>query len=344
MTPETLPDGRLAKWILLLTLLIVLAARLAAGAEPQPDRTTAELYRLAKRASVEVLLEGHLAGSGFFVAPEGLLLTASHVIRRPGHTLEILSPAVGRLEAELVAVDLGHDLVLLRVASREDACPALPLAQRFPPPGEQVFLLAAPMFRHAVLLPGMVARDDTVFGYYTDKYVETSHVAATVPGGMSGGPWLNRQGQVVGMQSAVMSLNSIPVGVANVIPVEPMRTLLKRRRNAATPTLGAPVEELWQHQGDVLARFPPETEGLLVRQLNKDGPAGRAGLKQWDLITAADGQAVRLTAELLRIVRAKRPGQSLKLSVLGPDGTGRRELEVRLGRLEVGWPQAPGDD
>jgi S1-C subfamily serine protease len=128
------------------------------------------------------------------------------------------------------------------------------------------------------------------------------------------------------------------------VPIGPIRALLTERRNAATATIGAAVEEPWQQQREVLDRFPPKTEGVLIRVLKKDGPAARAGLKQWDLIVAAEGQEVRLSSELLRIVRGKQPGQSLKLTVLGPDGTGSREVEVPLGKLEVGWPETADDE
>lgn len=334
----------MAKWILLLTLFFALAARLAAGQEADAENaaqpTAAELYARAKRASVEILVDDHLDGSGWFADPKGLLFTAVHVIGRPGRRIEILSPVAGRLEAKLVAVDLGHDLVLLRVDPREEDYPALKLADKLPPAGEDVFLLGAPIFRHAVLLPGMVAHDETVFGYYTNKYIETIHIAATVQGGMSGGPWFNRQGEVIGMQSGVMSQNSIPVGVANAVPVDAIRSLLQSRRSTATPTIGAALEETWQQQRDFLDRFPPRTEGLVVRILQKDKPAARAGLKQWDVITAAEGKRVRLGGELLRIIRGKKPGESLKLTVLRPDGAGTYEPEVQLGKLEVGWPEA----
>ena len=139
MTQPSERDGRVAKWVLLLTLLLVLAARIASGAENEPSVEPcppAELYESAKRASVEILVDGHLGGSGFFVDKEGLLLTAAHMIGRPGLRVEILSPTAGRIKAEVVAVDLGHDLALLRVESREDGYPELPLAEKLPPPGD----------------------------------------------------------------------------------------------------------------------------------------------------------------------------------------------------------------
>jgi serine protease Do len=341
---------------------LVVAARLATGQEPAPggsppsdapataepaaeptpppcDSSTAVLYQKLKEASVEVMVDDHLNGSGFFVDGKGLLMTAAHVIDRPDRRFEILSTAAGRVDIEVVAVDLGHDLALLRVKQpRPEGYPVLKLAETFPAPGEDVFLLGAAVFRHAVLLRGAVARDDTAFEYYTDKYVEVIHVAATVQSGTSGGPWVDRAGEIVGLQSGVMSINSIPVGVANVIPLSAIRDLIQNPRTKSTPAMGAAFEETWQQKRDFLDRFPPRTEGLVVRNLLGDNPAARAGLKQWDVVVAADGQKVRLSGELLRIIRQKQPGQSVNLTVLGPDGTGTREVSVVLGKLEVAWP------
>jgi len=281
-----------------------------------------------------------LGGSGWFADSEGLLLTAAHVIGRPGRQIEVLMPGPQRIEAKLLAINLGHDLALLQVPPREDGYPALPVAEKLPAPGEEVWLLGTPLFRHNVLVKGSIAADATEFMFFDGRYVESVHIAATVPGGMSGGAWFDRQGRVVALQSSVISQNSIPIGVAGAVPCTAIRDLLKSRRNAATPTLGTAVEELWQHGREVLQRFPPKTEALVLRMIRKDGPAARAGLKEWDAVAAADGKPTRLSTDLLRIVRSKKAGETLKLTVIGPDGAGTRQVEVRLGKLEVAWPEA----
>jgi len=341
--PTQTPRARVPKRIPLAAVLLLVPLGLAGGQEPAAppaEIPVPELYQQARQASVEVLVNDHLAGTGFFVDKGGLLFTAAHVLDRPESRVEIISPALGRIEAKLLAVDMGHDLALFQLPAREEGYPALELAEEMPTVGERVFLLGTPLYRHKVLLPGMVARADNVFIYYPGRYVEATHIAAMVQGGTSGGPWMDARGRAIGVQSGTMREQNSPAGVAKMVPLAALRTLLTTRRNAATPTFGAAVEELWQHTHDVLKRFPPRTEALVLRQIQKDGPAARAGLKEWDAITAADGHRVRLTAELLRIVRAKKPGETLKLDILGPDGTGARQLEVRLGCLEAGWPQA----
>jgi len=343
---------------------VAFAGSLPAADAPGPRQQPGALYAQTRQALVDVLVNGRLEGSGFCVDAGGLLFTAAHVIGEPGRRLQVLTSADRRLDAEVVAVDLGHDLALLRVAvdrvpveqseeqaaaggeseaqSAAAALPALTLADRLPEPGENLYLLGTPLFRRAVMTRGMMARPKTTFEFYLERYVEVCHVAAMVPGGMSGGPWLNQRGQVVGLQSAVMSKDSIPLGVADMIPLDALRSLLEQRRHAATPTMGVGVEEPWQQDASFWKRYPPDTEGLVVRVLRKNGPAERVGLRLWDMIVAVDGRPVRGVDQMVRLIRGYKPGQTVQIDVLGPDGTGRRELSVRLGELEIAWPDATG--
>jgi serine protease Do len=188
------------------------------------------------------------------------------------------------------------------------------------------------------MIRGMIARRDETFEFYGDKYVEIMHVNATVQYGMSGGPWFNAVGEVVGIQSGVMKVKDVPASIAFMVPFAAVRSLVKSPQTASTAAPGLAVEETWQQLPDFLRRIPPRMEGLVVKVLLNEGPAARAGVKQWDVITRADGRAVRMPDELLRLIRAKSPGDTITLTLMSPDGAGTREVEVRLGKLEVGWP------
>jgi serine protease Do len=184
----------------------------------------------------------------------------------------------------------------------------------------------------------MMATSDTSFEYYADRYNEVEQIAATVPRGMSGGPWINAAGDVVGVQSGVMSQSSVPIGIAFASPVPAIRSLLERKKSAATPTLGVIVEELWTQDRKTTDRFGLKAEGLVIKYVQSDGPAARASLKETDLILAADSKPVRLTADLMRIVYAHQPGQALELTLQRPDGAGQTKASVTLGKLETAWP------
>ena len=326
---------RLAMLACLMWLVAYNVGNCAESALPVP-----QLYEKAKRASVEILVDGHHAGSGCFVAAEGLAITAAHVIGRPGRKVEVLTSGSSRLQADVVAVDLGHDLALLRVPTRDGGYQALELAGAVPPPGTDVYLCSAAAFRHSILQRGMIARDVLTFEYQ-GHFVRVAQIAAMVQEGTSGGPWINRQGELMGVQSGSITNKSTPGGVANAGPVQAVKSLLDRKSNASTSTIGVFVDEAWVLQPDQLRRFPPGTEGMAIQTLQADGPAARSGIKKGEVVTAVDKHAVRLRDEFVRLIRAKSPGQTIELTVLGPDGTGTRQVVVPIGTLEVAWPGAP---
>jgi serine protease Do len=319
--------------LVLSPLAVIMAASAARGEEISPTA-----YDKAKAATVEVLVNSHLNGTGWIADAKGLVITASHVVEQPDRRVEIMVPGVGRKDAKLVAVDLGHDLALLSIETRKGGYAYMKLAEKSPAPGTAVYVIGAPLYRHGVLAPGTIGAAETAFEYYADRFNEIMHIAATVPRGMSGGPWINAAAEVVGVQSGVMSQNGIPIGIAFASPLPAMRGLLERKKSAATPTLGTIVEELWTQDRKTLDRYGLKAEGLIVKSVLADGPAARGGLKEFDLIVAADGKPIRLTTDLMRLVFARQPGQSLDLTLQRPDGAGQAKATVRLGKLEVAWP------
>lgn len=324
-------------------LLCVCAAGTLHADEERPARPPvlrgSELYRLLERTSVEILVDDHLAGSGAFVDAGGIVLTAAHVLGKPGARIEVLTNGAGRLDAQRVAVDLGHDLALIRVPARGGGYRSLAVAPRTPPAGAPIFLFGAPIYRHAVMLPGRVARGSPTFECYPNlgRYGEIVHVAADTPQGTSGGPWVDRFGRVVGVQSGLMVTGKASAGIAYMAPVPAIALLLETRRSAATPSIGIAVEETWQQQPDTLERYPPRTEGLVVRVLYEGSTAAEAGVRQWDVIQAVDETPVRLPDEFFYAVRGKKfPGQ-VALTLLAPDDAGSRTVTVPLARLEAAW-------
>jgi S1-C subfamily serine protease len=305
----------------------------------EPDPTPQRVYQQAEPASVGLLVDGHYGGSGCFVDREGLIISALHILARPGRKVEVVSPTVGRLVAKTVAVDMGHDLVLLRVPARVGGYPTLPLATKMPMAGETVFHFGSPVYRHNIIQRGMIARDGLTYEHQ-GNFIEVMQIAATVQEGTSGGPWLNRAGQIVGVQSGAVTSKGRTAGLANVAPGLAIAPLLASKKNSETPTLGLFVDELWILQSNELRLYPPGQEGLIIQSLQKGGPAMQAGLKKGEVIVAAGQQKIRYRDQLLRLLKKKKPGQEMELSVVGPQGTGQRKVNIAVGRLEVQWPQA----
>lgn len=302
-----------------------------AQAAPPP-----ELYERAVAASLEVLTDDQLEASGFVIDPIGLAITAAHAVADSRRRIEVRSPAWGRQTVKVIARDVGHDIALLELRPRSDPYPALALAPEAPPVGADVYLLGAPLFRHAVLLRAMIARATPTYEYLPDQqyYLRIYHLSGPSPVGTSGGPWMTADGRVAGLQSGLMHDAGVPVGIAYMAPAEAIRRLIEARRDANTGTVRVGFEELWE-QGDGFRRqFPPQLEALVAGRVTPGGPAARAGLRPRDVITHIGETRVRLRDELIEAIRKQPPGTPIDLRVLRP-GEAPRTVRIATARLET---------
>ncbi|HEY7745419.1 MAG TPA: trypsin-like peptidase domain-containing protein [Desulfuromonadales bacterium] len=310
------------RWGLLILLLAIWTPAGTVCAQGDASR----LYRQLEAASLEVLVEGRLSGSGWFAASHGLAVTAAHVIKDRGR-IEVLSPVAGRLKARLVATDLGHDLALLLVERSGDHFPYLDLASTAPVLGENLYLFGSPLFRHGLLVTGGLAKEETQFEWNDRNhcYTEVHALSAMTPEGFSGGAWVNAKGEVVGVQGGMMSWKGALMGIAFMSPVEPVARLLNDKRTGETISLGAMFSEPWE--SPAAATTSPEPEGLLVSQLVSGGPLAAAGIQKGDVLLAVNGQRVRYRDQLLRLVRRNQAGTQAMLTIRNREGA---VCEVRV--------------
>lgn len=337
--PRRLPSA--ARGVALLILLFLALATFAdkPAAPPMslpPVAPVHTLYDRALPAVVEILVNDQLNGSGWIADAQGHVITAAHVVASDNPRIEILTKDLGRLDAKLIAVDLGHDLALLKLPQREGGYPFLHNAKSTPAAGTDIYLFGAPIYRHAVMLKGNVARNSTTYEYLPTQrsHIEAIHVAAHTPRGTSGGPWLTDTGEVVALQSGMMSDQSAQVGIAFVIPIEPIQFLLNTKASASTPTLGIAVEELWEQSRDFLKKYPARLEGIVLRQPIPNGPAAKAGLKEHDIVIALNDQPVRLRDHFMRTVRSAKVGDPVKLRFLRDGNPTPQEVTLELTRME----------
>lgn len=326
--------NRCAAMCLILMSLMIVGSTAAIADKAGKSADQSALYDRAKAASIEVICSGQLGGSGWIADASGYAFTAAHVVG-DRKKVDVIGE-FGREEANVVALDKGHDLALLRLPKREKAYSFLPTSKNALKVGQEIYLFGAPMFRHAVMFPGRVGRKDTAFEYLGSQgvYIETQYVIATSPLGTSGGPWINAMGEIVGLQSGLMQRNEAQVTIAFITPATAIARLLKDKKSAATPTVRGAFEEIWEHNPKFVAKFPPRSEGLVVRVIKKDGPLDRAKLKVDDLVLAADGKPLRYRDQILRLIRSKKPGDTIELRYLRPGVLGSNTVDVKLEVLE----------
>jgi S1-C subfamily serine protease len=289
------------------------------------DEIQASIARLAEDAGPSVAGIGQRWGIGSgIVLGEGRVLTNAHNVRGSQATVTF---ADGRTaEGNVAGHDVDGDLAVIEADTGQ--VPALPWATAAPALGTPVFALANPGGRGLRVTFGTVSGIDRTFRGPRGLRITGSleHTAPLLPGS-SGGPVLDAQGQLLGINT-----NRLGEGFYLAIPAdEALRgrvDALARGESVRAPQLGIAITP-----GHVARRLRravglPDTEGLLIRGVAEDSPAARAGLASGDLIVAAAGQPVRTVDDLSGALQTA--GEAIELSVLR--GTDERSIQVALGQ------------
>ena len=289
------------------------------------DEIQASITRLAEDAGPSVAGIGQRWGIGSgIVLGAGRVLTNAHNVRGSQATVTF---ADGRTaEGNVAGHDIDGDLAVIEADTGQ--VPALPWATAAPVIGMPVFALANPGGRGLRVTFGSVSGIDRTFRGPRGLRITGSleHTAPLLPGS-SGGPVLDVQGQLLGINT-----NRLGEGFYLAIPAdEALRRrvdALARGESVRRPQLGITITP-----GHVARRLRravglPDTEGLLIREVADDSPAARAGLAPGDLIVAAAGQPVRTIDDLSGALQTA--GDTIELNVLR--GTDERSIQVATGR------------
>jgi len=288
------------------------------------DEIQASIARLAEDAGPSVAGIGQRWGIGSgIVLGEGRVLTNAHNVRGSQATVTF---ADGRTaEGTVAGHDIDGDLAVIEADTGQAA--ALPWATAVPAIGTPVFALANPGGRGLRVTFGSISGIDRTFRGPRGLRITGSleHTAPLLPGS-SGGPVLDVQGQLLGINT-----NRLGEGFYLAIPAdEALRRrvdALARGESVRPPQLGITITP-----GHVARRLRravglPDAEGLLIREVAEDSPAARAGLAPGDLIVAAAGQPVRTVDDLSGTLQTA--GDTIELNVLR--GTDERSIQVALG-------------
>ena len=263
------------------------------------------------------------SGSGFIIDPAGFILTNFHVIDGADRlTVKLRDGRVFR--AQVVGIDPAIDVALLQIAAH-DALPVAPLgSSESLRVGEWVCAIGNPLgYDHSVTVGVVSFLGRKVFDPSLDALIQTD---AAITFGNSGGPLINARGQVVGITTAI-SAQAANIGFA--VPIDQVVGVLPQLRahgRVSRGYIGIGLTNVTTVLQRALKLGPDH--GALVEYVSTDTPAERAGLRTYDVIVAADGQAVRSDEELIRYISAREPGAMASLDVWR-DG-GMRTVDVKL--------------
>ena len=251
-------------------------------------------------------------GSGFLISADGYILTNNHVVADADKVKVRLSDE-RELDAKVIGTDDRTDVALVKVDTK-DTLPFVKLgssdAMRV---GDWVVAIGNPYGLSHTVTAGIVSAKGRVIGAGPyDDFIQTD---ASINPGNSGGPLFNLAGEVVGINSAIVrQANSI--GFA--IPVDLVKSMiedLKDDGHVARGWMGMGLQPLDADLASAL-KLDPDTKGAVISQVYPGFPASDAGLQSSDVITGLDGEPMKSTEQLIRAIGQKKPGETVKVSVL----------------------------
>lgn len=290
-------------------------ARLRSYAPPAPGATDPRPARL--------LASG---GGLVFDAERGHLVTVHHIVA--GADRLVVSLADGRAFAgELVGSDPAADVAVVAVpATGLTAAPVGSSAALRP--GQAVFTVSHPFdeFPFSVSA-GVVSALDRRFAAAGRVYEGLVQTDAAITRGASGGPLCTVDGAVVGLDVAIFAPSGAPLGIGFALPIE---FVLRRARylseHGAVPYLGLTAATVTVELAAELRL--PVTTGVVVLAVTKGGPAGRAGLRQGDVMDKLGDRAVATRGQLLDALLEHLIGEAVGLVVRRGKGTVERTIEL----------------
>jgi serine protease Do len=267
-------------------------------------------------------------GSGFVISADGYIVTNNHVIEGADE-IKVELFAGKTLDAKLVGTDPKTDIALLKVESDTP----LPFVQfgnsDLMRVGDWVMAMGNPLGQGFSVSAGIVsARGRELQGTY-DDFIQTD---AAINRGNSGGPLFNMDGQVIGVNTAILSPNGGSIGIgfsmaSNVVSkvVDQLKQYGETRRG----WLGVKIQDVSPDVAEAMGLT--EAKGALVTDV-PDGPAKDAGMKAGDVVTTFNGTAIKSVRDLTRTVADSPVGAAVPVLVMR-DGK-EVELKVTLGRRE----------
>ena len=278
-------------------------------------------------------------GSGFIISPDGVVVTNNHVIDNAVDIKVTLDDGT-ELPAKLIGTDPKSDVAVLKIeAGKPLQTIAWGDSDRLKL-GDQILAIGNPFGIGTTVTAGIVsARGRDLHSGPYDDFIQ---IDAPINHGNSGGPLVDRSGNVVGINTAIYSPNGGSVGVGFAIPSDEAKAIVAKLQKDGTIDhgyLGVQIQPVTKDVADAVGL--DKTGGALVAAVTADTPAAHAGVKPGDIITSVGGESVKTPKDLSRLVADLSPGAKKSLGIWRDGKT--IDLNVTVGGNEDGQKQAAAE-
>jgi serine protease Do len=254
-------------------------------------------------------------GSGFIIDGDGSIITNNHVVENASKILVKLSENDQEFEAKVIGRDPKTDIAVIKIDAKTSLSAANLGDSDLLDVGEWVVAIGNPFGLDSTVTSGIVSAKGRHIGQGPyDNFIQTD---ASINPGNSGGPLINLRGEVVGINTAIFSRTGGNMGIGFAIPINLVKELLPQLRGKGKVTRG--------YLGVLIQKVTPEiaeslglekSQGALVANVSKDGPAEKAGVKVGDVIVEFDGKEVKDSGDLPIIVARTPVDKKVRMKVM----------------------------
>jgi len=268
-------------------------------------------------------------GSGFIISQDGYILTNSHVVAGFDDVNVRLADAKQEFKAKVIGIDKRTDIALIKVDAKGLPTATLGDSSKLQP-GEWVAAIGSPFGFANTITAGIVSAKGRSLP--DEMYVPFIQTDVAVNPGNSGGPLLNLKGEVVGVNSAIYSGTGGYMGVSFAIPIEVALDVSKQLRTQGKVTRGRIGIGIQPLSKELAQTFKLDAaKGAVIVNVEKGGPAEKAGARVGDVVLQWNDKAVEDANELPRLVAAAKPGSQAKM-LIWRDGK-RETLSLAVGEV-----------
>jgi len=285
-------------------------------------------------------------GSGFLISPDGRILTNNHVISGSSK-IEVRFSDGSRYTAKVLVADRADDLAMIQIDPKKKV-PFLKLGDSDGlQVGQKVLAIGNPFGFSGTLTTGIVSSLGREIRNESSTLEGLVQTDAAINEGNSGGPLLDSQGNVIGINTAILAPSGGNIGIGFAMPINRAKAMLEDFRvgkSFGRPRFGASTVYI---AGDLAAELKlPTGGGLLIQEVGRGSAAEQAGLKGYrdvvlvgnerlgvggDFITEVDGKAVTESDALARAIARKRPGDTITVKVFRAGKS--LDVAVKLGEV-----------
>ena len=266
-------------------------------------------------------------GSGFILSADGYVMTNAHVIEN-ATTIYVTLTDKREFKAKLIGADKRTDVALVKIEAT--SLPRMTIGDsKSIRVGQWVLAIGSPFGLENTVTAGIVSAK----GRDTGELLPFIQTDVAVNPGNSGGPLINMRGEVIGINSQILSGTGGSIGISFAIPVDDAMRVVEQLKNSGRVRRGRLGVEIREVSKDVAEAMGIKAQGALVTRVEAGTPADKAGVMGGDIIVKFDGRAIEKSLDLPRAVGDTKPGTKSVLTVLRKGAT--REIPITVAELDA---------